>query len=308
MHTTPSPLPSAAQAILADTVNHPRAVAAIVHTQAQRHGDGLRTRDLVGSMLNVDIAPFIVVSFYEMSGPTFPPHPHAGFSVATYIVPESTIGFVNQDSLGHRNRIPPGALHWTTAGAGVIHEEQPEHSGGFAHGYQIWIDLADDERERAPDARHLAADRVPVARAEGSEIRAVLGASNGLVSPLATPTPVRLIDVALAPGARFAQALDTDENAFGCVRAGMLRTPGGEARAGDVVVTAREGDGLVWTAGAEGARVLLFSGAPQSQRRVQRGPFVARDERQLAGFASAFQRGAFGHVTPFAQAPFGEGE
>lgn len=285
-------------------VTTPRSPTAIVPTSEIRHGDGLRTLDLPASRLSSDIAPFIVVSFYEMSGPTFAPHPHAGFSVATYILPESEIGFVNQDSLGHRNRIPPGALHWTTAGSGVLHEEQPERTGTFARGFQIWIDLPDAERECPPDARHLPAADVPVSHADGSTIRAVLGASNGLTSPLVTPTPVRLVDVVLAPGARFVQTLGSEENAFGFVLGGELITPGGSARSGHVAVTAAQGDGLIWDAGSQGARFLLFAGAPHAGPRVQQGPFVARDRQQLAGFFAAFSRGGFGHLTPFADAPY----
>lgn len=300
---TSSRPPAAARA---QAIDHPRSIAGIAPAAAHRHGEGLRTRDLAASAMPFDIAPFIVVSFYEMNGPTFPPHPHAGFSVATYIVPESATGFVNQDSIGHRNRIPPGALHWTTAGAGVLHEEQPERPGATALGFQIWIDLADAERERAPDARHLAAADVPVLRTDGSTLRVVLGASNGVISPLATPTPVRLVDVVLAPGARFAQALDPAENAFGFVLGGELVVPGATAREGDVVATVAEGDGLIWHAGAQGARFLLFAGAPQSTHRVQRGPFVARDAQQLARFVDAFERGGFGRLIPFVDAPFAE--
>jgi redox-sensitive bicupin YhaK (pirin superfamily) len=287
-------------------VTAPRPIAAIVPTAVSRHGEGLRTRDLAASGLNFDIAPFIVVSFYEMNGPAFPPHPHAGFSVATYIVPESEIGFVNQDSLGHRNRIPPGALHWTTAGAGVLHEEQPERPGAPAQGFQIWIDLPDAERECTPNAIHLPAADVPVSHVDGTTLRAVLGASNGLISPLATPTPVRLVDVVLAPGASFTQAIASDENAFAFVLGGELVTPGGTARTGEAAVTVAEGDGLIWHAGAQGARFLLFAGKPQAKHRVQHGPFIARDEQQMAGFVARFNRGGFGQLTPFADAPFRE--
>ena len=285
-------------------VTSPRSTAAIVPTLATRFGEGLSTQDLPASGLDVEIAPFLVVSYFEMTGPTFPPHPHAGFSVATYILPESENGFVNQDSRGHRNRIPPGALHWTTAGSGVLHEEEPERVGTLARGFQIWIDLPDSERECTPDARHLPAADVPEVHVQGSTLRAVLGASNGLKSPLETPTPVRLVDVALAPGARIEQALSSDENAFAFVLSGELITPGGTARACEVALTVAEGDGLIWQAGEQGARFLLFAGVPQAKDRVQYGPFVARDAQQLAGFVAAFHRGEFGKITRFADAPY----
>ncbi len=53
----------------------------------------LVTHDLMASSLSGLMDPFLVVSLFEMRGPAFPPHPHAVFSVATYIFPESDIGF-----------------------------------------------------------------------------------------------------------------------------------------------------------------------------------------------------------------------
>lgn len=54
-----------------------------------------------------------------MSEPTFPPHPHAGFSAVTYLFEDSGGALVNRDSLGDRSRIEPGALHWTQAARGI---------------------------------------------------------------------------------------------------------------------------------------------------------------------------------------------
>jgi redox-sensitive bicupin YhaK (pirin superfamily) len=59
-------------------------------------------------------------------------------------------------------------------------------------------------------------------------------------------------------------------------------------------------------ASAQCARFLLFAGAPQSTHRVQRGPFVARDAQQLARFVDAFERGGFGRLVPFVDAPFAD--
>ena len=109
-----------------------------------------------------DIDAFILVSLFEMSAPTFLPHPHAGFAVATYILPDSPIGFVNQDSIGTRNRIEPCAIHLTVAGSGAVHEEQPERAGSIAKGFQSWIDLANGHHDIAPHAIPLDAFKVPM--------------------------------------------------------------------------------------------------------------------------------------------------
>lgn len=278
-----------------------RTIRAIVEAPVSRHGPGLTTQDITPDILGPDMDPFIVVSLYDMAGPTFPPHPHAGFSVATYILPESPVGFVNQDSIGHHNLIPPGALHVTIAGAGVLHEEQPERGGAIARGFQIWIDHANGARDMAPSAVTLPANDVPIVETRGGVIRAVLGASNGIVSPLTLKTDVRLIDVALDAGAAFTQSLAPDENAFIVMIDGEARVNGRVARAGQVVRTGADGPDLAIEAAAHGARFTLFAGRPLRQPRVQRGPMVAGDTAELQRFMNAYAAGRFGKLTPFAR-------
>lgn len=283
---------------------HQRTVATLIHPEQRRHGPGLTTTDLGGPELADTISPFLVVSLYDMAGPTFPPHPHAGFSVATYILPESPIGFINHDTLGNRNRIAPGALHVTVAGSGVQHEEQPERTGALARGFQIWIDHAEGARDVAPHALHLRADDVPVVRDGGAVVRVVLGSAAGRSSPLAIPTPVRLVDVTLEAGASFRQDLNDGETAFVMVLSGDVLIAGTEVAAGTVAVTDRVGAELPVSAGPAGARLILFAGQPLAgEPRVQRGPFVASSSAQLQGFMTRFAATGFGTLTPFAAQP-----
>lgn len=277
-----------------------RSILSIDPLPIQRHGTRLVTRDVQGSPRTPDLDPFIAVSLYDMSGPTFPPHPHAGFMVATYIVPESPIGFVNQDSLGTQNRIEPGALHVTIAGRGVLHEEQPASIGPMARGYQIWIDLPESERERDPAALHLGANEVPWYAVPGGRFRVVLGESGGQRSPLGLPTAVTLIDGALEPGGSWNCSLPTDDNAFVFVIEGQLDVNGHTALAGSLVRTRADGSTLAFAAGNAGARFTLFGGRRLHQSRLQHGPFVARDADQLARFMRNHAHGLFGELVPFA--------
>lgn len=279
-----------------------RMLDSVLQPNVKRHGSGLVTADL-GGALGSELDPFIMVSLYEMAAPTFAPHPHAGFSVATYILPESPIGFLNQDTLGNRNRIGPGTLHVTVAGSGVQHEEQPERLGAVARGYQIWIDHGDAQREIAPHALHLAASDVPVVEREGATIRAVLGASNGVASPLSPPTKVRLIDVALEPNARFDQELQKREAAFLFILAGVVEISGARISAGQVALMGIDGETLSVSAHDGPARFTLFAGAPLQSRRVHGGPFVASSEAQLQRFTDRFRSGSFGALKPFAAQP-----
>ena len=276
----------------------PRSILSVDTPPTRRHGPRLVTRDVQWSTAMPDLDPYIAVSLYDMNGPTFPPHPHAGFMVATYIVPESPLGFVNQDSLGTRNRIAPGALHVTVAGRGVLHEEQPEADGQVARGFQIWIDLPDAERESAPRALHLAADAVPRMTVPGGEVRAVLGDADGLRSPLSLPTAVGLVDVMLGAQGSWTYRLAAGDHAFVFVRDGSVAVNGQRAVAGSLVRTRAGGELLSFAADGAGARFTVFAGTPLAQPRVLHGPFVARDAAQVARFVRNHASGRFGALDP----------
>ena len=276
-----------------------RSVLSVDTLPEQRHGSRLVTRDAALGTLGPDLDPFLMVSLYAMRGATFPPHPHAGFMVATYILPESEIGFVNQDSLGTSNRIAPGALHVTVAGRGVLHEEQPEVEGPLAQGFQIWIDLAESQRERPPEALHLAPEQVPVLAMPGVQARVVLGQFAGIRSPLALPTAVSLFDVSLQPHAQWELALSEGDHAFIFMLGGVLEAASMRAEAGQLIRTRADGPVLALAAGAEGARFSLFAGTPIWQPRVAQGPFVASSTQQLMRFAQDHAAGRFGILRPF---------
>src|SRR6266508_3788 len=87
------------------------------------------------------IDPFIGVDHAWMSAPTFPPHPHAGFSAVSYLFLDSETGIANQDSIGNHNLIRPGGLHWTTAGRDVVHEEVSAEAGKTVHSLQLFVNL-----------------------------------------------------------------------------------------------------------------------------------------------------------------------
>jgi redox-sensitive bicupin YhaK (pirin superfamily) len=118
--------------------------------------------------LHAAIDPFLSVDHFRMSAPTFPPHPHAGFSAVTYLFSDSETGFINRDSLGHRLEISPGAVHWTQAAAGVMHEEYPREPGKQAHGFQIFVNLAASQKHAAPSVKHAGAPDMPTLELDGA--------------------------------------------------------------------------------------------------------------------------------------------
>lgn len=258
----------------------------------------LVTRDLMAASLGGRIDPFLVISLFDMRGPLFPPHPHAGFSVATYIFPESEIGFWNQDTLGNRNQIAPGSLHLTVAGSGVMHEETVTRSGRSARGLQIWIDHASIDREVQPNARHLAAQDVPTATTGGVTRRLLLGEAAGLKSPVLAPVSAWIMDVDLRAGAMMEEVPRSSETVFAVIRSGTVETVAGHAGPGTAAFA--NGASLRITARTD-ARLTLFGGPPLRQNVIPAGPFVASTEAQARAFRARFAAGDMGHLRAFDQ-------
>jgi redox-sensitive bicupin YhaK (pirin superfamily) len=282
-----------------------RSVHSIVSIPVGLNRASIITRDVTTDLLGEGLDPFLVASLFDMRGPTFPPHPHAGFAVATYILPESESAFINQDSTGFSNRIAQGGLHATIAGRGVLHEETNETEGVPALGFQIWINLRAADKLVKPRPVTLEAADVPVVAQNGAVLRVLAGASNGAISPFSLPTPIRLVDVDLAPGARFEQALTATEQAFLWVVKGSAYVIGEDGRQKatglEAVRLNFDGEKLVVEAGEDGARFMLFAGEPIREPVVLGGPFVGSTRDQIDQFWADFRAGRMGQLTPFGQ-------
>jgi hypothetical protein len=253
--------------------------------------------------------PYLMIDAYTLSEPYFAPHPHAGFAPVTYMLPESEIGFVNRDSMGTRNRVGPGDVHWMTSGRGIVHEEVPEIRGRPARGLQIFVNLPTRLKFVEPSYVHLDGAKVPRLERGGALIRAVLGASNGLVSPAAVPYPVRLIDVTLDPGGVFEQDLTATENAFLYCFEGdaVIETPRGAARldAFDVAGSAKGGTLLRVHGGRTRARFVLAGGEPIGEPIVTYGPFVMSRREDLQKVVDDYRAGRMGRVEKSVYGPDG---
>lgn len=280
----------------------PRSILAIFDAPERPAPAGLRVRAISGAGQGIDLDPILGIDVFEMPGPAFPPHPHAGFSALTYVLPDSPTGFWNRDSLGHELPIRPGALHWTTAGRGVMHEEFPLEPGREAHGLQIFVNLRTADKKMAPAILHLEPQEVPVLELDGASVRVVLGTFGALSSPLAPPTPVRLLDVILAPGAGLTVPARPGEGLALFVRTGSLASdrPGrSEAvAAGQVAVSDPDGDALLLRAGPEGTRLFAFGGPPLREPVVAHGPFIAESRDALQAVMRAWAEGRMGHLAP----------
>jgi len=240
----------------------------------------------------LDLDPFLNVDLFHMSQPTFPPHPHAGFSAVTYMLPESEGGFVNRDSFGDHSAIEPGAIHWTQAGRGMMHEEIPARAGVDCWGFQIFVDLAAADELGAPRAFHVAPYHLPLVELEGARVRVAAGTFGPATSPLdALATPVDLFDVRLDAGARVRIPVAEGRRAW----AFELDAVGGAHR---LVRFSDEGADLELHADGRAVRALVGAGLPLHQPRVWSGPFCMTTTERITEARRAYARGDMGRLSP----------
>ena len=252
--------------------------------------DAFRTVSLRGGTL--PMGHVLNIDHFHMAQPTFPPHPHAGFSAVTWMMPWSRGGFVNRDSHGDRSRIGPGTLHWTVAGAGIVHEEIPEVPGTDCEGLQIFVKLPAAMEATPAAAFHVDADAVPRVDRDGSTVRVLVGSLADAVSPV----PVHAGTTMLHASVRGPVVVDVPDgvDAFAMTLRGSGRVAGASVTAHVATPLA---PGRVALDGPD-LEVLLAWSEPLPARPVVQGPFCLFDPADLAAAVRRYREGAMGTLAP----------
>lgn len=249
---------------------------------------------------SMPLDPFMGVDHAWMNAPTFPPHPHAGFSAVTYLFPDSATGISNRDSLGTVNLIEPGGLHWTAAGRGVIHEEIPAVSGRTTHLLQIFINLPKERQLSPPQALSLSPNDVPVLERLGVRVRVPLGSFEDVRSPLQPPTPVTLLDITLTADSSIAVPVPAGQKAFFIPINGICEMDsepfGMEAPNAIVLPVADKFMSHRLFARNGLAQVAVFIGEPLRQPVFSNGPMAFASQEDLMRAVDAYRQGEMGRL------------
>ena len=267
------------------TPTAPRAI--VVRTRGRRHGP--ITRLVSPSDLGELIKPFVFLDFFDVAAPSAPAfgwHPHSGIATLT-VLHEGALDY--QETTGVQGTLEAGGIEWMRAGRGVWHTGSASGSGNM-RGFQLWIALP-DYLESAPSSSHyLSAAQVPAA----APARVVLGAYDAKKSPIAAPSGINYLDIALDAGEAWQyQPPAGHEVAWLAVSQGALEI-GGACEVGDAdAVTAGE--------------LLVFEESTQSidirartASRFVLGSAVKHPHELVLGYYSV-------HTSPAARAA-GEGE
>ncbi len=277
----------------------------IVNAEFAGHGGHFSARRLDLEGLGGFAAPIMGFDHYWMSGPTFAPHPHAGFTAASYIFEDSNGGLRTRDSVQPDLVIEPGAMVWTQAGSGVVHDEFPAQTGHEVHGVQIFINLSSHNKELSPRMLQIAAADVPVVTdADGNRTRVLSGRFSDVSSPLDPAEPFDLFDVKVKGTWNF--RVPAQRNVLLYVLSGAV-----QVRAGDQHRTLQAFQGVaahsgqaddLQVAAMEPAQILVLSGTDPREPVAVYGPFIMNDETQLAAAFERYRRGGMGRLVPLARA------
>jgi quercetin 2,3-dioxygenase len=256
---------------------------------------GLKGVDIMGHAYPIE--PFLVFTEFYMDKPVFGPHPHAGISVMTYMLPDSPQGFINRDSQGDFSFIEPGGMHIMQAGSGMHHDEFPKTTGIETHGFQIWINHADKDRWVTPKSMHAGPDEIPEVKTEDYRVRIVHGSFQGTSPSYQMVTDVTLLHVFLNAGKSI--RLPAKEMAFVYGLKGD-GTSGNESFAGQTILNfSPEGEAVSVVAGAEGLEFMFATGTPHKEPITYGGPFVMTTQAQLAEAQRRHARGEMGFLGPY---------
>lgn len=243
------------------------------------------------------IEPFLVFTEFLMEKPVFGPHPHAGISVMTYMLPDSKESFINRDSQGDFSFIEPGGMHIMQAGRGMHHDEFPKVSGNETHGFQIWINHADKDRFVEPKSMHASAIEVPEFISDDYRIRIVHGSYKEMSTPYKMVTDVNLFHVFLKPNKSI--SLEAKAMAFVYGLSGMGQTENEKIMPQTLVNYSNEGNLVNITASDNGLELMFATGTPHKEGITYGGPFVMTTAEQMAETQKRYARGEMGFLEPY---------
>ena len=260
-------------------------------------GAGVKLKRVIGSPALDMLDPFLMLDEFGSDDPQswiagFPEHPHRGFETVTIMLDGRV---KHSDSVGNQGVIEAGDVQWMTAGRGIIHSEMPERAQGRLRGFQLWVNLPGKMKMIAPRYQDVQASRIPSASANGATVRVIAGEALGAKGPAETLIPVRLLEVALEPGAALDLYVPDDHACFIYVYEGAVR---GIDRNGQSVEIASgslgvlEGtQGVKLSANASATKLLFAEGKPIREPIARYGPFVMNTREEVQQAFQDYSRG-----------------
>ncbi|MGH8677172.1 MAG: pirin family protein [Burkholderiales bacterium] len=265
-------------------------------------GAGVKLKRVIGTPALDILDPFLMLDEFGSDDPDswiagFPEHPHRGFETVTIMLD----GRVRHaDSVGNKGVLEAGDVQWMTAGRGIIHSEMPERAEGRLRGFQLWVNLPARLKLNPPRYQDVSASRIAALTRDGATLRVIAGEAFGTKGAASTLIPVRLLDVAIAPGKAFEIDVPDSHACFAFVYEGAVsgidRTGKSVALGKGTLAVLDGGGGVKLSAGSADARLLFADGEPIGEPVARYGPFVMNTRDELAKAFDDYSRGALDHA------------
>lgn len=274
-----------------------RTVKEVITPQMVIEGAGVLLRRSIAPRVSNLYDPFLLFDHFAFNDPKegpiagFPMHPHRGIETVTYMLEGSVR---HRDSLGNTGVIGAGDVQWMTSGRGIMHEEMPRRGpSGSIYGFQLWVNLPAALKMGSPRYQEVSAESIPAVERDGARVRVVAGEALGARGPVTEIAASPLyMDVALAPGAEFVQALPEGHTALAYVFEGQAEFAGTLVTAVRLVVF-NEGNSIQVQAGDSGLRFMFFAGAPFREPIAPYGPFVMNTREEIQQALDDLRNGTF---------------
>jgi redox-sensitive bicupin YhaK (pirin superfamily) len=284
--------------IQTEVVAKSREVERLVTGTATSDGAGVKLTRVLTQSLQRRLDPFLMLDAFGTDKAEdyiggFPDHPHRGFETVTYMLAGR---MRHRDSAGNEGLLQNGDVQWMTAGRGVIHSELPEQEDGRMEGFQLWLNLAAQDKMTKPWYRDIQSGDVPeFTTEEGVTVRVIAGSSHGVEGAVQRDkTQPLYLDLHFEEGADFAQIIPPGHNAFIYVYRGTLQVGETEVAKQRMAILKNEAnsDGVILHADGP-ARAILIAGQPLNEPIAQHGPFVMNTNEEIFQAVQDFQTGRF---------------
>ena len=262
--------------------------------------------------------PFLLFDDFRNEDPRdymrrFPWHPHRGIETITYVL----AGAVEHgDSLGNQGLLKGGDVQWMTAGSGILHQEMPRgNAKGQMHGFQLWANLPSSLKMTAPRYQDVKGKDIPeIMDDDGTVVKVIVGSFWGKTGPVdGIAADPQYLDIYVPPNRKKTFKVDTYRRAFAYVFEGKgsfrdASNPTGvllekEVRGQEVnirdmsgdrtIIRFGTGDEVTVTAGPDGIRFLLISGAPIQEPVAWHGPIVMNTDAEIRQAMTELRNGTF---------------
>jgi redox-sensitive bicupin YhaK (pirin superfamily) len=277
-----------------------RRVVRLVKGMAASDGAGVKLTRVIGQPQLDQLDPFLLLDEFGTDDPKdyiagFPDHPHRGFETVTYMLDGR---MRHRDNQGAEGLLVAGSVQWMTAGRGIVHSEMPEQEAGRMRGFQLWLNLPARDKMGPPKYQEYGPESIPrVTPCAGVGVKIIAGRVGDTAGPIAQPaTDPLYLDVEIAAGASFLQAIPADHAAFVYAFEGAVAVgPRADARpvAAQELAVLGPGAGVRVLGIAPSSRALVVAARSLREPVARYGPFVMNTREEIMQAVADFQSGRF---------------